>query len=258
MCVFGAGGPVGAAAAAALRRDYSLRLTDVRPVEEILARGEPQDVGAPLPEVPRAPHEWRVVDISDYAQVLTAARGADALVNCAVVRDRVAGAFRVNVVGAYNVMKAAVACGIRRVIHTGPRRPSSGFEGDHWGQFDVPDDIPYHVGSHLYGTTKHLADQVVRAFAERHGLEVICFLYGWLLPSEGGVFEGTRRVHPAAVSWEDAGEAFVCGLRAAALERPYEVFNIVAGLPHGMYRPDRAMRMLGWRPRHGFAHLYRE
>ena len=52
VCVFGAGGPVGTVAATALKRDYTLRLTDVQPVEEILERGEPQNVGAPLPEVP--------------------------------------------------------------------------------------------------------------------------------------------------------------------------------------------------------------
>ena len=248
---------MGVSAGKALESDYALRLTDVRPVEEIIARREPQDLGAPLPEVPQAPHEWRVVDVSDYDQVLQAAQGMDALVNCAVVRDNVPGAFRANVVGAYNVMKAAVACGIRRIIHTGPRRPRSGFEGDHWGQFDVPDDIPYHVGTHVYGVTKHLGDQIVRTFAEKHDLEVICYLYCWLAPPDGGSLRETRPLPFSVVSWEDAGEAFLCGLRAESLPRPYEVFNILADLPHGIHRPDKAARLLGWRPKHNFEELYR-
>ena len=45
VCVFGAGGPVGVSAGKALESDYTLRLTDVRPVEEIIAKGEPQDLG---------------------------------------------------------------------------------------------------------------------------------------------------------------------------------------------------------------------
>ena len=51
----------------------------------------------------------------------------DSLINCTVLRDSLVPAFRVNLVGAYNVMKAAVECGIRRVIHTGsaPHQPQA-------------------------------------------------------------------------------------------------------------------------------------
>ena len=58
------------------------------------------------------------------------------------------------------------------------------------------------------------------------------------------------------VSWEDAGQAFLCGLRAPDLPRPYEVFSITARLPHGKYSPDKAERLLGWRPRHNFERLH--
>src|SRR5438105_1901928 len=72
IAIFGAGGPVGAAAARSLRDHYTLRLTDVRPIAEIAADGKPQSPGAPLPEALPPPHECRVVDVSDYAQVLEA------------------------------------------------------------------------------------------------------------------------------------------------------------------------------------------
>src|SRR5947208_14755542 len=115
VAIFGAGGPVGAVAARTLREHYTLRLTDVRPIAEIAAEGKPQSPGAPLPEVLPPPHECRVVDVTDYAQVLEAARGMDALVNCTVVRSELGPAFGVNLVGAYNVVRAAVECGIRRI-----------------------------------------------------------------------------------------------------------------------------------------------
>src|SRR5437763_1051743 len=60
--------------------------SDLRPIAVIAAEGKPQSPGAPLPEVLPPPHECRVVDVSDYHQVLEAARGMDALVNCTVVR----------------------------------------------------------------------------------------------------------------------------------------------------------------------------
>src|SRR5918997_1719577 len=121
VVIFGAGGPVGAAAARSLREHYTLRLTDIRPIAEIAAAGRPQSPGAPLPEVLPAPHECRVVDVTDYAQVLDAARGMDALVNCTVVRPDPVLAFQVNLIGAYNVAKAAVEVGITRIVHTAPQ-----------------------------------------------------------------------------------------------------------------------------------------
>src|ERR1051326_1704442 len=113
VAIFGAGGPVAVAATRALRDHYTLRLTDVRPLAEISAAGQPQSAGAPLPEPPLPPHEERQVDVTDYAQVREAARGMDALVNCTVVRADPAAAFPVNLIGAYHVAKAAVEHGIR-------------------------------------------------------------------------------------------------------------------------------------------------
>src|SRR5688572_29522933 len=107
IAIFGAGGPVGVAAARALREHYTLRLTDVRPLAEVRAAGKPQSPGAPFPEELPPPHEERVVDVADYAQVLEAARGMDALINVTVLRQELTQAFRVNMIGAYNVAKAA-------------------------------------------------------------------------------------------------------------------------------------------------------
>src|SRR5690606_17259527 len=103
-----------------------LRLTDIRPIAAIAAEGKPQSPGAPLPRVLGAPHEDRVVDVADLAQVVAAAEGMDAIINCTVVRHDPVQAFRVNVLGAYHVMQAAVTHGIRRVVHTGPQQVTAG------------------------------------------------------------------------------------------------------------------------------------
>ena len=156
VCIYGAGGPVGAAAANSLRDDYTLRLTDLLALEDI----KPQSKLAPLPVRPEPPHEWRQVDITDYQQVLEAARGMDALINVTVLRPMLVPAFGVNTIGAYNVMRAAVECGIKRVIHTGPRHTHLDFEGDYFSDFDVPDEAPLHPGSDLYALTKYLGGEI--------------------------------------------------------------------------------------------------
>ena len=85
VVLFGAGGPVGAAAIASLKDHYTLRVTDLKPMEEVAA-SPPQNPRAPIPEVLGAPHENRVVDIVDYDQVLSACEGMDAAINVSVLR----------------------------------------------------------------------------------------------------------------------------------------------------------------------------
>jgi hypothetical protein len=251
VAIFGAGGPVGAAAALALRDQYTLRLTDVRPIAEIVAEGKPQSPGAPMPEALPPPHESMVVDVTEYEQVREAARGMDALINCTVVRPHLAAAFQVNLIGAYHVARAAVELGITRILHTGPFHTHLGHNADYWWDFDVPDDVPLHPGGNLYAVSKFLGGEVMRVFAERHGLEVFTFLFcnfqsaasDWRA-GEGG---------PFALSWEDTGSIFLHGLRAPTLLRPYEPFFIAARTPHGKYLPDKARRLLGWEAVHGAA-----
>ncbi len=255
VAVFGAGGPVGVVAAQHLKDYYTLRLTDVRPLADIAA-GPPQSPGAPLPEVLSAPHECRVVDVTDYAQVLEAARGMDALVNVTVVRPHPVLAFHVNLIGAYNVAKAAVELGIKRIIHTGPYHQALGHNADYWWDFDVPDEVPLRPGGDLYAASKFLGGEVTRVFAERHDLEVITYLYCNFMPGDGGDRPNGSGCGPFTTSWEDCGSAFLNGLRAPAPPHPYEVFFICANVPHAKFSPRKAKRLLGWEPRHNFERLW--
>jgi nucleoside-diphosphate-sugar epimerase len=259
IAIFGAGGPVGAVAAEALKDHYTLRLTDVRPLDEIVAEGKRQSPGAPLPEVLPPPHEWSVVDVTDYDQVHEAARGMDSLVNVTVVRPDLRAAFAVNMLGAYNVVKAAVAHGIRRIIHTGPQLVYAHHPADYWHEFGIHDDVPERPGSDLYSLTKYLGDSITRVYAERHGLEVAEFQYCGLEPATPPTKESGKGQFCFMTAWEDLGEPFLLALRApsSSFERPLERFHIVASQPAGKFgMSDKAERLLGWTPRHDFAALW--
>lgn len=257
VAIFGAGGPVGAAAARALRDRYTLRLTDLQPIAELAAQGKPQSPGAPVPEFLAPPHECLVVDVTDYEQVLGAARGMDALINVTVVRPDLRAAFDVNMVGAYNVAKAAVELGIRRIIHTGPFHTSLDHNADTWSDFGVTDDIPLHPGGDLYAVSKFLGGEITRVFAERCSLEVVTFLYCHFMPADGGDRADGSGCYPFVTSWEDTGEAFLYGLRLRELPRPYEPFLICADIPHAKYTPRKARQVLGWEPTHRFERLWK-
>ena len=74
----------------------------------------------------------REVDVTDFDQVLAATRGMDAVINMTVMRHDPVEAFRVNTLGAYNVIRAAVECGIRRVVQTGPQQVTNTMPGGYW------------------------------------------------------------------------------------------------------------------------------
>jgi nucleoside-diphosphate-sugar epimerase len=248
VVIFGAGGPLAAVSARALERDHALRLCDKRPLSEIVADGNPQSRGAPVPRLLEPPHEIRQVDVSDYAQVLHATRGMDAVINMTVIRPDPVEAFRVNTLGAYNIIRAAVECGIRRVVQTGPQQVTNPMPGGYWGDYDVPSDVPPRPGVALYFISKFLGQEIMRVFALEHDLEVPTLVFGPFTnpddcdPDELGCY-------PFLVSWADAAEAVRGALRAPAFPRPFEVFHILADLPHGKYRNERAKRLLHWQPR---------
>jgi nucleoside-diphosphate-sugar epimerase len=245
IVVFGAGGPVAAAATSLLAPRYALRLTDVRPLDEIARENKPQSPGAPLPVPLGPPHENRVVDVRDPDAVMVAcAGGMDAVLNATVLRHDPVDAFLVNTLGAYHIVRAAVAHGIRRVVQTGPQQvtmdPRVGYEDD----YDVPGNVPARPGRDLYAHSKYLGQEICRVFAEFHDLEIPNLLYTQFLDPDVADY-----LHPFAVSWNDSARALGRALEVERLPAPYVEMHICADLPHGRFRADRAREVLGWEAR---------
>jgi nucleoside-diphosphate-sugar epimerase len=253
VVIFGAGGPLGTVVAEELSSSYALRLTDLRTLEEVAAL-PPQSPGAPLPSPARPPHEFRQVDVTDLGQVMAACEGMDAVINCSVVREDPVQAFRVNALGAYHVMRAAVAHGIRRAVQTGPQLIDV-WRGDYEWDFDIPSDAPPRATGHLYSHSKYLGQEICRAFAEEYDLEIPVLLFTAFVNPE---VARPGHLHPFSVTWEDSARAVRRALEVVTLPSPYEVFNILADLPHGRYDNRKAKEILDWRPRDDMERLWTE
>lgn len=251
VIIFGAGGPMAAVATQELAPHYRLRLSDVKPMAEIVAAGPRKDQhpGAPMAALLGAPHDEAVVDITNAEQVTAACAGMDAIINCTVIRHDVVGSFRVNASGAYNVMNAAVAHGIRRVVHTGPFQIGlPGPLGYRWDDY-VVDDVPARPGHGMntYLHTKYLGQEICRIFAEQYGLEVPSLFF-----CDFADFVNLRApdayVHPFTTTWTDTARAIRCALEVPSLPSPFEILHVNADLPHGVFPNDKAKRILGWQP----------
>ena len=255
VVVFGAGGPLASATAPLLAETHTVRLTDLRPLAEIIAAGRPQSEGAPLPTILGPPHETREVDVTNYEQVLAACAGMDAIVNCTVFRPESERAFKVNCLGAYNVMRAAVAQGIRRVVHTGPQMVmQEQIVGYRWNS-GVGSDVPMRPGVLVYLHSKYMGEEVVRTFAEAYGLEVPTFYFNHFA-NPATVEASSDGINSFTVSWNDAALALRRGLEVPSLPRPFEIFLINADLPHGYVSNEKAKQLLGWQPRDRFEHRW--
>ena len=183
----------------------------------------------------------------------------DAVVNLTVMRHDVTQAWRVNMLGAWHVMRAAVAHGIWRVVHTGPwqigRTDGAGY---HWDS-EVCDDVPARPGGYLdmYLSSKLLGQEIARSFAEFHGLSVPALVFCAFINPRAHVVAPGDDLAPFSISWMDAARALEAAVRAPALPAPYEYMHINSDMPHGVYSNAKAKRLLGWQPQDDLGALIR-
>ncbi|MDX1932162.1 MAG: NAD-dependent epimerase/dehydratase family protein [Capsulimonadales bacterium] len=263
VVLFGAAGPVQAATAQELARDYVLRLSDVRTMAEVRADGKRQSPFAPLPVPPEElppsrfemPHDEFTLDIADPDAVLAACADGDAILNGSVLRHEPVAAFRVNAQGVYNLCRAAVAHRIRRLVQTGPLQTQGHSEDDYSWDWAV-DNPPARPGRSLYAHSKYLGQEIARVFAENHDLSVPNLLYTQFVSPEARPGWGSAML----VTWDDSARALRAALEVSPeqLGSPYEEFQISVTVPQDTFRYDRARRILGWTPQDDLSYLWQE
>jgi hypothetical protein len=239
ILIIGANGYLGPHVVKALEPHHELRVTDIKP------------------PAGKSRHEFLNVDVTSLEQVRKAARGMDAIVNLSVVRRDRKLAFDVNTRGCYNMMLAAVEQGIRRIINTGPHLVVSGPPYDRF-DFGIAPDSPPQPGTHLYGLSKSLGQEICRIFTHHHDIYVQEYLF-YSFRDAADLKPGTDAT-PFSISWGDAAEAFRLGVEIdlARLPSRCEVFFIFADMPHGRYVNEKAKRILGLRFKDDLSVLWRK
>ncbi|MDE2998177.1 MAG: NAD(P)-dependent oxidoreductase [Gemmatimonadota bacterium] len=235
VVIYGGNGMLGPHVVKALEGRVSLRITDLEPFE--------------------TPHEMMPVDVADPEAVLRAAEGMDAIVNLSVLRPHRKIAFDVNTLGCYNVMRAAVRHGIRRVINTGPHFTVQGESYVDWDYYIGP-DVPPKPGTNLYAISKGLGQEICRVFSANFDVYVLCFLF-WSFRDHDPASQPAQD-RSFMVTWRDAADAFLPGLKIPLERLPSrcEVFDILGDRPHGHFTNEKTRRILGWRPRDGMEYTY--
>lgn len=241
VLILGGAGMLGPHVVPLLQHDHELLVTDITPLP-IAFRGE-----------------FRQVDVANADEVTAAAAGMDAIINLSVLRQDRQLAFDVNTLGCYNMMTAAVAHGIRRVINTGPHFTVAGPSYEFF-DFGLNPDMPSQPGINLYALTKSLGQEICRVFSEEHDIYIQTYLFYYFCDPANLPNERERQVRPFAVSWQNAAQIFPLGLTIdlETLPSRCEIFNIFTDMPHGQFSNDKAKRILGFEPANDIASLWRK
>jgi dihydroflavonol-4-reductase len=202
-------------------------------VHHLVARGDPVRVlkrrRTPLDILKGLPVEFVEGDVTDPESLRRASQGVEGVYHVAGLvsywRPRRAWQHRVNVEGTRNVVEAALASGVRRLVHTSSiaaigystdGRPCDEETEWNWG----PQDIHY-------ARTKHLGEQEAWQAAAR-GLEVVVVNPGLIFgPRDTGwnagrmfkLVEKRRTVFSPAGSTTTCDADDVCAGHLAAMER---------------------------------------
>ncbi|MHB1413648.1 MAG: NAD-dependent epimerase/dehydratase family protein [Chloroflexota bacterium] len=181
--------------------------------------------------------------VSDRAAVVKAMVGADAVIHLAALYkyypERHAEFIEVNYKGTFNVLEAAVECGVKKVV-IASSICAYGFIFWHAKEtpcyFPIDEEHPTNP-TDLYGLTKLQSEQLCRAYAQRYGLRTVALRLAtvWFLDDVDYTrrFFGWLREPGNAVNhiWNyvdarDVGQAFALALRHEG--GPCDVFNVGA------------------------------
>jgi nucleoside-diphosphate-sugar epimerase len=209
-------------------------------IELALERGdEVVSIDRTEPGEPRDGVRQVQVDIADYDAVLAELAGCDAAIHMAAIpfpfRDPDHVVHNNNVVGSYNVMRAAIECGIRRICQASSVNAiglSYSREG-HFDYFPIDEEHPNST-EEAYGLSKWICEQQADTFVRRYDdLQIASIRFHWVVENRevaGTVFnvpdQASARHLWGYVLREPAARA--CLLAIDDRFKGHEVFYIAA------------------------------
>ena len=162
VLITGAAGDIGSHLRRELAGVYSLRLSDIRPIEAL-------DTGEAF-----APG-----DVANLMDMIRITSGVDAIVHLGGVSAEAdwEPILQANIIGCYNVFEAARRNGVKRILFATSNHAVGFYRRD-----EIIDHTVYPRPDSRYGLSKVFGEQVGRLYADKHGLEVFCMRIGNVNP----------------------------------------------------------------------------
>jgi uronate dehydrogenase len=222
ILITGAAGQIASELRQRLSPQFSLRLTDIKPVGALSAR-----------------EQFVAADLTDIAALEQLMAGAGAVVHLGGIAveeswDRILPA---NIVGTYNLFEAARRQGVKRIIVA-----SSNHAVGFFPRRETIDDRVFPRPDGRYGLSKAFAEVTGRLYADKYGMEAFCIRIGAMTLEPEDVRRLAIWIHP-----EDLTHLVEVGVTAPGIG-----FEIVYGMSdnkRAWWDNSNALR-LGYRPKH--------
>ena len=220
ILITGAAGDVGTHLRRELAGRYKLRLTDVKPLADVVA-GE----------------QFVRADIARMDEVLLATRGVDAIVHLGgySVEGPWDAILAANIAGCYNVFESARQNGVKRLLFA-----TSNHAVGFYARDEIIDHRVYPRPDSRYGVSKVFGEALGSLYADKYGLEVLCMRIGNLNPKPVD-----RRRLAIWISPRDLAQLVAIGIDHPAIR--FEIVYGVSGNKRSWYDNANAHR-LGYRP----------
>lgn len=190
----------------------------------------------------------RGADLVDYDAVLAAMDGIDTVVHLAGAASPEASWGQVldaNIVGTRNVLEAARATGVARVVFASSNHAM--------GMYDRLEQWPVYPGTlpradSLYGVSKVFGETLGRYYFDEYGLSFIALRIGWVTGDPTIV--DTDVLHAMWLSEADAAQVVRCAIEA---ETPFGIYYAISDNPNRRWSMTNTMLELGYRPQDSWA-----
>jgi len=160
-------------------------LTGAHVVEELLAHGYKVSIADRVPPKTEGV-PYRFVDLEDLGQAFGALAGAEAVVHLAAIPRPVYHTnevvFRTNVMSTYNVLEAALALGVRKVVYASSISVIGyPFYARYFAPAYVPIDEEHpQLPQDPYAMSKYFGEEIAKAFVRRGDIEVTSLRLAWV------------------------------------------------------------------------------
>ncbi|WP_193105394.1 NAD(P)-dependent oxidoreductase [Brachybacterium sp. FME24] len=232
VLITGATGGVGSDLTAALDEDY-----------ELVLHGRSADDAPPG-------SDFRVAELGDYDQVLALMDGIDTVVHLAGAASPESSwelVLEANLIGQRNVLEAARAAGVRRVVLASSNHAMGMYDRlEQWPVY--PDQIPR--GDSLYGVSKIFGEALGRYYYDEYGLDVIALRIGWVTDDPLTVEEDILRA-----LWLSPRDCAQVVRRAIEAEVRFGVFYAISDNPNRRWSMTNTTLELGYRPQDSWTDL---
>lgn len=216
------------------------------------------------------PYADVVADITDFAALLPAMAGIDAVVHLAAtsavgspweaVRDS-------NLIGTYHVFEAARQAGVRQVVFASSNHAIGTYETESVPElWDLDDGRTWdHTAEirpdSLYGVSKVYGEALARYYVDHHGMRAVCLRIGgvrapddpshpanlWRPERDGepGIREKRRRMRAVWLSERDCVQLIE---RSLATDKAWVLCYGISDNPRKIWDIEHARRELGYQP----------